>query len=361
MGTNDLFEDYKVIGGFRIGVDFDSNEYLLSFENLKKRMDKQLVFHRIAYKDIVQEGDYPYYIKTTTNEGYFVLKYPFNQVFSVQGTTSLRYDRVAYLAVDEVLTLPKPSKYDVWAGAKLELIIDNSRKLGINLYSGTRFKAFGEFYRQINFGKSDLFVLGTDFRNYTVIHRNLILANRFAYSTSFGGSRLIYYLGSVDNWINLSSKVPTFDNSIRIDDQGKYAYQALATNMRGFSQNVRNGNNFAVINNEIRWPFVTYFSNYPVSSTFWSSLMAVGFFDIGSAWTGLTPFSGNNAYEYDIVPGGQNVVVYVDTNKPPVVFGYGFGLRAQLLGYYMRFDWAWGVERNVILPQIFYFSLNLDF
>ena len=35
IGTLDLFEDYRVTGGFRFSGNFDSNEYLLSVENLK--------------------------------------------------------------------------------------------------------------------------------------------------------------------------------------------------------------------------------------------------------------------------------------------------------------------------------------
>jgi len=130
--------------------------------------------------------------------------------------------------------------------------------------------------------------------------------------------------------------------------------------MRGFVENIRNGNNFAVINSEIRWPFIKYFANYQISSNFWNSLQVIGFFDAGSAWTGWTPYSGHNAYEYDEVKDG-NVTITLDSNRSPIVYGYGFGFRAQLLGYFMRFDWAWGVENKVILPRIFYFSLNLDF
>jgi hypothetical protein len=362
VGTNDLFDDYKLIGGVRFGVDFESNEYLLSFEDLKKRLDKQYIYHRQAYKTVLMASDDEgYYVKTTTNEGFYVLRYPFNQIFSVKGTASVRHDRTAFLALD-VQSLAKPNLDNVWTGLKGELIYDNSRKLGINIYSGTRAKVFGEAYKQINRSKSDLFVLGADFRHYQVLHRDLILANRVAASTSFGSSRLIYYLGGVDNWINLSSKVPTFDNSIRIDNQEKYAFQTLATNMRGFSQNIRNGNNFMVVNNEIRWPFITYFSRFPVSSVFWNSLQAIGFFDMGTAWSGWNPFSGNNAYDYNETdPSDPNIIIRVDTNRAPVVFGYGFGLRAQLLGYFIRCDWAWGIENNVILPRIFYLSFDLDF
>ncbi len=356
LGTNDLFEDYKIVGGVRLSFDFESNEYLLSIENLKKRWDKEYVYHRQSFQSVTPTN---YLIKTTTQEVYYVLKYPFSQVFSVRGTASFRHDRNVYLST-ETTSLEKDNFNNVWAGVKLELIFDNTRPLGINIYSGTRYKIFGEAYKQINRGKSDLFVLGADYRHYLVIHRNLIWANRLAGSTSFGGSRLIYYLGSVDNWMNFSSKVSTFDNSVRIDDQQKYAYQTVATNLRGFTQNIRNGNNFAVINSEIRWPFIKYFSRYPSGSNFWSSLQAVGFFDVGSAWTGLTPFSGGNAYEYDVIQRGK-VKLYIESNRTPIVYGFGGGLRAQVLGYFMRFDWAWGVERNVILPRIFYFSLSTDF
>ena len=89
-----------------------------------------------------------------------------------------------------------------------------------------RFKLFTEFYQQVNGRYDNLVVLGGDFRHYTVLHRNLILANRFAASSSFGSSRLIYYLGGVDNWTNVTpSKHPTFIplSEIRIDENVNYA------------------------------------------------------------------------------------------------------------------------------------------
>ena len=51
VGANDLFEDYRLVGGVRFATDFDSNEYLLSFENLKQQLDKQLLFHRQVFKN----------------------------------------------------------------------------------------------------------------------------------------------------------------------------------------------------------------------------------------------------------------------------------------------------------------------
>jgi hypothetical protein len=364
LGTNDLFEDYKIIGGVRFGLDFESNEYLLSFENLKRRLDRQIIYHRQAYEnyaaDYVNEVYYP--IKTITQELFYSLRWPFTQTFAIKATGSFRDDRTAYLSDNtNDYSRTMPNYHRNWAGLKLEAIFDNTRKIGINIPSGWRYKIFGETYWQLN-EASDLYVIGADFRHYQVIHRNLIWASRFATSSSFGRSRLLYYLGSVDNWITFFRDKPVYDQSVGIDQQEKYAYQTLATDMRGFIQNIRNGNNFALMNNEIRWPFVQYFSKYPMSN-FWSSLQLVGFFDAGTAWSGKSPFNKTSAYDYETIPssGEGSVIVTVETGRDPIVYGYGFGLRAQLLGYFMRFDWAWGIENKVILPNVFYFSMSLDF
>ncbi len=55
------------------------------------------------------------------------------------------------------------------------------------------------------------------------------------------------------------------------------------------------------------------------------------------------------------------MVVTLDANRNPIVAGFGAGARAQLFGYFIRADWAWGIEDNYLLPRIFYLSFSLDF
>jgi hypothetical protein len=359
VGANDLFEDYRLIGGVRFATDFDSNEYLLSFESLKRRLDKQLIFHRQVFKTYTAESFVPN-VKTFTNEILGSLKYPLNQTLAIKGTASFRHDNTIFLSVD-LDNLNEPNNVKVWGGLKGELIFDNTRMLGINLYSGMRFKLFAEAYRQINAAKSDLFVVGGDFRHYTRVHRSLIWANRFAASGSFGRSPLIYYLGSVDNWMNLfQSRVPTFDESVAIDYSKNYAYQALATNLRGFSQNIRNGSHFAVFNTELRWPIFRYFAGHPLASQFLNNFQVVGFADVGTAWSGAHPFTEDNAWDKEVITNGP-LTITLDANRDPIVAGYGVGFRSRLLGYFIRLDWAWGVENMKVQPRMFYLSLSLDF
>jgi len=368
LGALDLFEDYRITGALRLAGNFDSNEWLVSVENLKKRVDKQVVFHRQVFNNVDQNN---FFQKTHTHILKYITKYPFSQVSATKLTIGGRTDRTAILATDS-RSLNEPNIYKNWVNAKLEFIFDNSRDLGVNLYSGNKMKIFGEAYKQIDQEKTDLYVVGFDFRHYEKIHRNLIFATRLAGSKSFGESKLIYYLGSVDNWMNLSSRNPTFNQSVQIDYSQEWAFQAVATNMRGFSQNIRNGNTFMVMNNELRWPVFRYFANRPINSDLVNNFQIIGFFDIGTAWTGDTPYSEENKYNQEIrpeLPPGSPpnaqpqgpIVLVVDKDKEPIVYGYGVGLRTRLLGYFIRADWAWGIEDQVVQPSIFYLSLSLDF
>jgi hypothetical protein len=53
--------------------------------------------------------------------------------------------------------------------------------------------------------------------------------------------------------------------------------------------------------------------------------------------------------------------VTVDLERPPLVYGYGFGFRSKLFGYFIRLDYAWGTEAYYHYPYKFYFSLSTDF
>nr|MBP8041923.1 hypothetical protein [Bacteroidales bacterium] len=139
-----------------------------------------------------------------------------------------------------------------------------------------------------------------------------------------------------------------------------YAYQTLATNMRGFVQNVRNGPTFAVINSELRFPIVRYFSKKPLKDNLFTNLQIVGFGDIGTAWTGLNPYSDENVITRQIVQQGPITVTLIK-KRDPIIGGFGFGLRTKLLGYFIRADYAWGVENGLLQKPVFYISLSTDF
>ena len=353
VGVSDLFEDYRIVGGIRFSGDLNSNEFFLSRENRIKNLDKQIVLHRQSLLDVADNYSI---VKVYTHEAKYILKYPFSEVASVRGTVNYRNDKIVYTATD-LTNLKRENSFENWGSLKLEWVYDNSIKKGLNLYNGTRAKLFGEYYRQIDKVKTDFFVVGLDARNYKKIHRDLIWANRIAASTSFGNKKLIYYMGGVDNWFN-----PKFDNTTNIATDQNYTYQTLATNMRGFYQNVRNGNSFVVINSELRFPIFKYFFKRPIRSDFIQNFQIIGFGDLGTAWTGNSPYSENNSLNTTVI--GNNItplIITLKTQHNPIVGGYGFGLRSRIFGYFIRIDRAWGVQDGIVLKPIWHLSLSLDF
>ncbi len=350
IGLSDLFEDKRIVAGFRISGSLD-NEYLLSWENRIKKIDKQLVLHRQSFLKV---NGFSGVTKIQTHDIRYTWKIPFSEVVATKFSILYRNDRIVYASVSDE-SLAKTNIYDNYGGAKAELIFDNTRKKGLNLYNGTRFKMWAEYWRLIKEEQHDLVTLGFDFRNYKKIHRDFIWANRIAGSKSLGKDRLIYYLGGVDNWLN-----PQFNQSINIVKPEQYQFQTLATNMRGFQQNIRNGNNFIVINSELRLPIFKYLMNAPIRSDFIQNFQIIGFGDLGMAWYGSNPYSDANVLNKNVYPGNP-VTLTIYNQKEPIVGGYGFGLRSRLLGYFIRVDFAWGVDDKKVQKGMTYISLNTDF
>ncbi|MBR3709870.1 MAG: PD40 domain-containing protein [Bacteroidales bacterium] len=346
----DLMEDYKIDLGVKLNRSLINNEYVVRFRDLRHRLDKSLTLHRY-----VTDNYGYYYYRTFTNEAFYTLSYPFNETLSLRGTALYRWDRTVSLAIDN-FSLAEEATAAHLGGLRAELVYDNSKKLQTNLYVGARGKVFAEYYQTINKETKNLFVVGFDYRNYTRIHQNFIWANRIAGSSSLGQNKLIYFMGGVDNWI-----MAKYNYETPIDYEQNYRYQTLATNMRGFKQNIRNGNNFLVLNSELRFPVFSYLLDRPINMQFIKNFQIVAFGDVGTAWTGWNPYDPSNSLYTSHYHDG-NLDISVTKMKEPIVGGFGFGLRTTLLGYFVRGDMAWGIEDGVInkKPQ-FYLSFNLDF
>ena len=354
VGITDLLEDHRMVGGFRIPLSLNNIEYIFSYANLKKRIDKEVVFVRQASETRYNYGYYTFINRLRSYQLYYILTYPLSPVLALRGTVNIRYQRQTWLSTNEI-GLREPGINDYWGGLKGEVIYDDTKELGLNLYVGTRLKVFGEYTQILGENDINMSVVGFDIRNYQRIHRVFIWANRIAASTSFGKNHLLYYMGGVDNWL-----FPKFSASTPLDPEMSYAYQTLATSMRGFNQNARNGNNFVLLSSELRFPVFRYFYNRPVKSDFLNNFQIVAFGDVGTAWAGTDPYADENSLYTKVIRDGSLYII-VHEQKEPLIGGFGFGARTRLFGYFLRGDLAWGVEDRVIKKPIFYFSMSLDF
>jgi hypothetical protein len=350
LGLNDLFKDYRIVGGFRIKGNLGGAEYLLSLENLKRRLDKKISFYRKGetFEDVNSKK------RQLTYEIRLQAKYPFSEYSCIRAEIFGRQDRKITLSTENK-TLIEPDIVTNWVGGKMEYVFDNSIKLGLNLYQGTRFKLYYEYYRNYEDNNQTMTVFGGDYRKYIKVHKQIIWANRIAFATSMGNSKIVYFLGGEDNWL-----FPKFNYQIQVNSDINYIYKSLACNLRGFSQNIRNGNSYALINSELRIPIIRYIFNTPVKSAFLDNLQIAAFVDAGTAWTGSDPYSDDNSLNKRII-NNQPIKITVISVGEPIVGGFGLGLRTTLLGYFIKVDHAWGVEALNITGHFTYLSLGLDF
>ena len=349
LGVSDLFEDYRIVGGFRPALDLNNSDFELSYENLKNRVDHKVTGLIQSNRTFLNA----FIVKTNTSQVTWRMKYPFSEVASLRGTVLYRYDRFVQQSVD-LTTLAIPNTNDHNAGFKLEYVFDNTINKGLNLYNGWRYKLFAEYYQNPGQGETDMTVVGFDIRHALKVHRDIIWVNRFAGSSSYGSRKVVFFLGGVDNWL-----FPNFDNSIPIDFTQGYAWQTIGSPLRGFFYNARNGSSFSVYNTELRIPVFKYLLNKPIKSDIVNNFQVVGFGDLGTAWTGSHPYSEDNSFNTLTIPANP-LTISLENQREPIVGGYGFGLRTRILGYFVRADWAWGVDDGQRLPAEFYFSLSLD-
>jgi hypothetical protein len=368
----DLLENYVLEAGFRLPTTFNGAEYYLWFDDKKHRIDKRYALYRKTVVNSLNQpipgtplNEPPQQLRTNTLLGQFEMRYPLDVFFSLRGTATIRQDKSILLSTSRT-SLEVPDYAEQRASLRLAAVYDNTVDVDLNLKTGSRARLFVEVVKRfdfntqpnwsLRFNKGIMTVIGLDARHYQLLDRRSILAVRLAAATTFGSEKILYFLGGVDNWI-----FPKFNNDIPLPQGNDFAYQTLAANLRGFDQNIRNGNSFALINTELRVPLFKYFSNKPVMGNFWRNFQVIGFFDVGTAWQGQDPYGGDNPINIVYLYNPPIVSVKVNYFRDPLVAGYGFGARALIFGMYIRADYAWGIETRVVQKPIFHLALGTDF
>ncbi len=397
----DLFEDIRFTGALRLplfggssssavgigpsgpsvgifqpgsGSFFDGGgEWYGRVDYLKKRTDFSLIYYRVTdigsiYAD---STEIPYSAKSYSNLFQIVIRYPFDKVRSLRFTlgertdkNKLRADGSSFQRDSFALKSGDVAK-QTFMQSHLEYVFDNTVVKTTNILNGLRWKAYMDFNYQLNSPKQTgegrkMFNFGFDARNYYAIFRNFIWAVRAAGDFSWGNQKVIYYLGGQDG--NLFPKA--YQNPQPAPDQS-YAYQSLALNLRGFNQNIANGNNAVTINSEFRLPVFPTLLNKPINNAFLRNFEVIQFFDLGSAWNGKY----NKLSRPEISYGGLN-----DPNNPtpvtaifkaggigPFAGSYGFGIRSTLLGYFLRLDAGWQMNTFFGEKPLWQFAMGFDF
>lgn len=136
----------------------------------------------------------------------------------------------------------------------------------------------------------------------------------------------------------------------------------FASPLRGFNVNRLSGTNHLLLNMELRVPIKSFIGSEYNRSTFINTFQLIGFTDIGSAWTGASPFSKSNGFNTNVYGGQPNPFQATVTDfRNPFLVGYGVGARAEFFGYFIKLDYAYGLESGEIKAPVSYLSIGHDF
>jgi hypothetical protein len=397
----DLFEDIRFTGAIRLpffgggssaapiatqGAIFTpgsssffdgSGEYFARVDYLKKRWDFSLLYYRETEAGSYQTNDTAqgsatagvvFDAKSYTNLWQAVIKYPFDKTKSIRLMPGVRTDKVVIrpdgnsIFTDSVALVSPPQNKQVFALMRLEYVYDNTLMKATNILHGLRYKFYLDWNTQMNTtagtgeGKN-MFNFGFDARNYLPIYRNFIWAVRAAGDFSWGNHRVVYYLGGTDGWLfPKANQTPQPQTPPGVD----YAFQSLAVNLRGFNQNVENGNKAIVINSELRLPVFTTLFNKPINNAFLRNFQVIQFFDLGSAWDGINSHFARPSNSY--VGTNPNLTVLIKAGGiGPFAGSYGFGARSTLLGYFLRCDIGWEMNTFFGKGSVLQVSMGVDF
>ena len=363
---NDMLENYRFFGGIMSSLDlrnadaYAEYQYLPWLVDLSARFDRRAIrwepysngnIYHYSYNKIEIGAAFP-----ITDRLRIAVK-PFGMVArSVnQGTSTFPTSPPSEIPTD-----------NYYGGVKTEMVYDNSITSGLNIIEGTRGKVIFNTYYGLNNADNSFSQVSVDLRHYQKIYKEIVFAVRGFAGSFFGRSPKQYLLGGMDNWAFNETYLDGRDSEGNENTLGTRAenqdvlFVEYATNLRGFPYATLFGNNVMLMNAELRVPLVRALSNSPISSNFFRNMQFIGFYDIGTSWTGKPPFDSGNSVRIDRINNGP-FEIDLKNYLNPWLYSYGFGMRTVLFGYYMKFDLAWPVENYTVKDPQFLFTLGFDF
>lgn len=371
---NDMLENYRIYGGLQVAfADFKSGDVYGEFQYLPKRFDFSVRFDRkvVFWKPPNQGVDFD-----IENQKYSFQKielgasYPISVRTRVTFKPFVGYTRFDDLVKENPLVSPptfQPTKIQMYTGAKLEAVYDNSLATGMNIIEGTRGKIGGIFYLANGNNSKSFSQMYADVRHYQKIYKEIVFAVRGYAGSFFGNSPKNYVLGGMDNWIGNQFN---YDGTLNpfVSKVGSYnenlLFTEFATSLRGFDYGTLYGNSVALANAELRVPLIRALSSGPITSNFFRNLQFTAFYDIGSSWTGPIPLNNENNGRTRTVPekpGNSPFIAEIKEYLNPWLYSYGLGFRSIIFGYYIKIDLAWPVENYTVKNPRAHVTLGFDF
>jgi outer membrane protein assembly factor BamA len=268
--------------------------------------------------------------------GFGIAQYPFSMFSRIDLQLFARHIEQKPFDSDE-----PPQKANMWL-TSLSYVFDNILWGITGPLNGFRADATLQVSPPLDIITEPFISVDADIRHYWHMFRRFVWANRLYVGASvpFGRdySARRFLLGGNDQWLGYQIDIDEYEKNM------KYTfYSDFVTPFRGWNYVDLSGTRVAVLNSEFRFPFIrdiTLVWPLPLQIQYINGAL---FTDIGNAWEA----------------GDRNGRLPL----PDVLYGgFGFGLRANLGIFVVRFDRGWPTDWNSFVGSpVNYFSLGAEF
>jgi hypothetical protein len=350
--ANDLLENHLFKVGAFLTANLRNTDIWGEYSYLAEKLDWKFRYDRKVFaQDTESESQ-----KIRFNRFALTATYPFSLLSRLSVTGTYTTNRLF-----EQISLSTPEEYSGYAGTLISYVYDNTVQAGENLRTGFRVNATLEAHKDIVLS-GDFIRLGFDARYYMKLSNSFYLATRLSSSHQMGSRTQASMLGGMDNWLFNNQESRTQETPIGLDGLAKrdiFMSNFIAP-LRGFALNKLSGNSHLLFNAEIRIPLKSIMSLE--NTNFLNSVQLIGFTDIGTAWSGSSPFERSNGFNTNVYGGKTNPFLATVTDfRNPFLVGYGIGARAFVFDYYVKLDYAFGLENKEIKSPMTYLTLGYDF
>ncbi|HEX9972209.1 MAG TPA: BamA/TamA family outer membrane protein [bacterium] len=332
---SDVLGDHQVMIGANLIRDLNNSDFLLGYANLKNRMNWSATGYQFVNYFLTEVGTVRFLRRGLAANA----SYPFSRFHRID--LGLQYFNIR----QEFISLPffQPFSYSVLMPS-IAYNTDNTIWWYIGPAKGNR--NYIGLVGSPKIGDSGKeFVTGNfDFRRYYSLGKGYTFATRFSGGASFGKNPTLFIMGGVENWLNYK-----FYQDIGFNDISDYFLSEWMMPLRGAELYELVGSRAALFNMEFRFPFIQYLiTSFPLKLGF-SNIQGSLFFDAGSAW------SNDNTWRFTATK--SNGSRYVRD----IVTAFGYGIRANVYLFLLRFDAAWRTDFDGVSKPLYYWSIGLDF
>jgi Tol biopolymer transport system component len=338
VSFSDVMGDHRVTVVGDLQAEFnDYAQVYAAYEYMKLRFNVTVGGFYYKYYSFAYDGQSGRYFHDLETGGFLGLSYPFSMFSRADLQILNRYmERTPLTGSD-----PAALEYNALL-AVTGYSFDNILWGITGPLRGVRASARLQLAPPLSF-TSEAYLSGDiDVRHYTHLMKRFVWANRLTAGATVGldgnPAARRFFLGGDANWFNYGVNMENYYNNLA------YSYYSdIVAPLRGWNYFDITGDRMLLMNSEFRFPFIREISTVwpiPMQIRYINGAM---FIDAGYAWT-------RDEQNEKLPP-----------LPPKIVGGYGFGMRANLGIFVLRYDRGWPTDWKSTGGPVNYFSLGAEF